>query len=140
MPSRGSLQHEWTPPSITRLVSEGTPRIVPDLSSTSRIDSAGRRVLVRCARAVRASGATLVLEAARNHVRELVRRSDAQRDAQERHNLELVTDTDELARRRDRLQADTERRVRGTFIERTTTGHPLVRVLPVRHPRPHRWR
>ncbi|HZR15396.1 MAG TPA: STAS domain-containing protein [Acidimicrobiia bacterium] len=126
--------------SITHVLLEGTRRIVLDLSSTSRIDRAGRDALVRCARAVRASHATLILRAAPDHVQELFRRSDAQSDAQERLDVELMTDTDEVALQRDRLETDTGGCVCGTFMERTTTGHPLVCVLPLAHAGDHRWR
>src|SRR5690349_9544423 len=59
--------------SITCALLEGAHRIVLDLSSTSGIDDLGRDALVRCARAVRARDATLVLAAAPDHVRDLLR-------------------------------------------------------------------
>jgi anti-anti-sigma factor len=139
----GELTAETAPEfrsSVTHVLLEGTRRIVLDLSSTSRIDGGGRAALVRCARAVRASDATLVLRAAPDHVRELFRRSDAQSDAEERLDLELMTDTDEVALQRDRLEMDSDRRVCGSFMERTTTGHPLVCVLPLGHAGTHQWR
>lgn len=81
--------------SITHALLEGARRIVLDLSATSRIDGVGRDALVRCARAVRARDATLVMIAAPDHVRDLLRCSDAQSDAQERLDLEPAIDTDE---------------------------------------------
>lgn len=139
----GELTAETAPAfrtSITHVLLEGGHRIVLDLSTTSRIDGAGRDALVRCARAVRARDATLVLRAAPNHVRELFRRSDAQSDAQERLDLELTTDTDEVTVQRDRLEADLDRRICGCFIERTTTGHPLVCISALGHAGAHHWR
>jgi anti-anti-sigma factor len=126
--------------SITHVLLEGTRQIVLDLSATSRIDGAGRDALVRCARAVRARDATLILRAAPDHVRELFRLSDAGSDVQERLELELTVQTDEVAVQRDRLEADLDRLICGSFIERTTTGHPLVCVLPLGHAGAHQWR
>jgi anti-anti-sigma factor len=84
--------------SITCALLEGAHRIVLDLSSTSGIDDLGRDALVRCARAVRARDATLVLAAAPDHVRDLLRCSDPHDDAQQRLDLEVATDADELTR------------------------------------------
>ena len=63
--------------SITRRLLEGVRRIVLDLSLTRCIDASGRDALVRCARAVRAADATLVLTAAPEHVRTLVTAANA---------------------------------------------------------------
>ena len=139
----GELTEETAPAlrsSITRTVLEGTRRVVLDLSLTSGIDASGRDALVRCSRAVRAADATLVLAAAPDHVRELLRTSDAQTDVQERLAVELLIETDEIAVQRDRLEDELGRSVCGTFLHRTTTGHPLVCVLRTGHTGDHQWR
>lgn len=138
----GELTEETAPAlrsSITRTVLEGTRRIVLDLSLTSGIDASGRDTLVRCSRAVRAADATLVLMAAPDHVRELLRTSDAQTEVQKRLAVELLVETDEIAVQRVRLEDELGRGVCGTFLHRTTTGHPLVCVLPTKHSGAHRW-
>ena len=125
--------------SMTRTVLEGARRIVLDLSLTSRIDASGRDALVRCSRAVRAANATLVLAAAPNHVRELVRTSDAEIDAQERLAFERSIETDEIMVQRERLESELGRPVCGVFLHRTTTGHPLVCALRTAHTGAHQW-
>ena len=126
--------------SITRTVLEGARRIVLDLSLTSRIDAPGRDALVRCSRAVQAANATLVLAAAPSHVRDLVRASDAASDAHDRLATELLVETDEIAVQRARLEDGVGYSVCGSFLHRTTTGHPLVCVLRAGHAGTHQWK
>jgi anti-anti-sigma factor len=126
--------------SITRCVVEGTRRIVLDLSLTSRIDAPGRDALVRCSRAVRAADATLVLTAAPDHVRDLVHAADVASEAQERLAVEVLIETDEIAVQRDRLEESLRWAVCGTFLHRTTTGHPLVCARRPGHEGGHQWR
>lgn len=126
--------------SITRRLLEGVRRIVLDLSLTSSIDASGRDALVRCARAVRAADATLVLTAAPEHVRTLVTAANAASAAQERLAVELAANVDEMAHQRARLDDTAGRHVCGVFLCRTTTGHPLVCVRPDFHGGSHQWR
>jgi anti-anti-sigma factor len=138
----GELTEETAPAlrsSITHMVLEGARRIVLDLSLTSCIDASGRDALVRCSRAVRGADAKLVLTAAPDHVRELLRTSDAQTEVRERLAVELLVQTDEMAVQRARLEDELGRSVCGTFLHRTTTGHPLVCVLRIGHAGAHQW-
>jgi hypothetical protein len=126
--------------SITHVLLEGTrgsswtcPRRAGSTAPAGTRSSAARVRYVR-------GDATLILRAAPDHVRELFRLSDAGSDVQERLELELTVQTDEVAMQRDRLEADLDRVICGSFIERTTTGHPLVCVLPLGHTGAHQWR